>query len=258
MDAAAFACLPVYLVEDVLLQAFQQLDEQHLRGTLPLVCKAWHQISLRLCTSLVVTLGTPAIVERLPWWLKRNGTNLQHLSITFQSPSLWVETMVYDHIQEWHNTIGTTCQDLRSLQLEKWPVCGEIPFSLSSLTQLTSLQVHDCMNLPQCFFTCFSSSLRSLTIANTDIGWGNLGSNGLGFCHLTQLTNLDLTNAYYPMPPSHVKAVHNLPSLRALSVHIDSLEALEAIAGLPCTSLQVRVEVMHDALRVRSTIAYSK
>ena len=76
-----FQSLPLDLCQSFLIQAFKQLDQQHLLCIIPLVCKQWHQLSHDCCSCLDVEVRTAAAANSLILWVARHPSQLLKFSI---------------------------------------------------------------------------------------------------------------------------------------------------------------------------------
>ena len=86
-DASAFSCLPLAVRDSLLQQAFQQLDQHHILGVAPRVCRLWHQLSLSIITSLDAKISTTEeAAEQLRRWIQRHGTGLTSLDLILKEP----------------------------------------------------------------------------------------------------------------------------------------------------------------------------
>ena len=82
VDSSAFSCLPLAVRDALLQQAFQQLDQRHLFGVAPRVCRLWHQLSLSIITSLDVSITTEEAAEQLGLWIETHGAVLESMKLS--------------------------------------------------------------------------------------------------------------------------------------------------------------------------------
>ena len=259
MDASTLNTLPKDVSEALLLQAWQQLDQRHRFGIIPLVCKYWYHLSLPSLNSLELGFSNrnPNAMQQLGVWLQRHGTNLRQLSLEHNSPLDWdVELPLMSMYRLPHASFARaleTCTSLVSLRLRHWEGY-ELP-ELQPFTQLTSLGLHHTcssyirraqpiikmlLNLPQ--------QLRSLDLSDTKLMQAGLGEQQLQqlVSRLPNLTSLDLRRTYrYPhgnMAVQYLASCQSLPPLQELKLSLNcpspadsilsmcSLEDLEALA----------------------------
>ena len=131
-DSSVFSCLPIAERDSVLQQAFQQLDQRHLFGVAPRVCRLWHQLSLSIITSLSAKVTTEEAAGQLALWMTHRGHVLHNMQLRIEGPgcpSLAPGALL--------QTLGAAA-NLRSLHLwcDYWDMSGT---TLEALTQLTSL-----------------------------------------------------------------------------------------------------------------------
>ena len=143
----AFTCLPLAVRDSLLQQAFQQLDQRHLFGVAPRVCRLWDQLALSIITSLNMKITTGKSAEQLSLWMKDHGAGgLGSLVLELDRPVC--QTTAAHSLLE---SLPAALQ-LRSLALSttNWTAVLDAP--LPPLTNLTSLsikprQVPDCLAL---------------------------------------------------------------------------------------------------------------
>ena len=62
-------------------QAVANLDQEHVYGVIPCVCRELRELSLSSSRSLDVELASLESVKRFGEWLKRHGDRLTHLAV---------------------------------------------------------------------------------------------------------------------------------------------------------------------------------
>ena len=80
-DNSAFSCLPHAVRDSILQQAFRKLDQRHLFGVAPLVCRLWHHLASTMITSLDVKVSTQAAAEQLSLWIQNHGGGLDSMEL---------------------------------------------------------------------------------------------------------------------------------------------------------------------------------
>ena len=233
------------MCEAFLQQAFQQLDQQHLHGVVPLVCRAWHQAALSSSETLEVHIASPAKAKQLQLWMKRRVARLQSISLSFPAEP---DVKWYPEVSAIYSSISGKLRELR-LRGCRWPLDGR----LSALTSLTALSLPDC-------YICSSkqtallalTQLRTfdLTATRLEIGDGmfTLFSRNSGFLSslstaLVQLTQLNVTRAGW-LKNEDFRALCALPDLgevQAGRLDIRPARLRHEFAGLPLTSIGVHV-----------------
>ena len=134
MAAPLAACR---LPDAILIQAFKQLDHRHCRCIVPLLCSPWQKLSLDSCSSVKARIRRVPSAKQLAAWLKRNASKLDSIEIhILVDLSAAVTGALCDAIS---NMVA-----LRSLSLiPHYSNNRSLSPILSSLTNLTSLSLHD-------------------------------------------------------------------------------------------------------------------
>ena len=176
-SSCMFDLLDAAMRDPFLQQAFRQLDQRHLYGIVPMVCRSWHHLSTTSSSSLTVEISTelnketgePDAAISFSEWLGCNIEHLTRLDLTFGMPSLGVsEPPKYEAAGMLLTITGAT--QLCSLRLNRFPYMshcfpyqtianGPVFAGFSALTTLTSFALHSCsLSRP-----AFSSVLAALT-----------------------------------------------------------------------------------------------
>ena len=251
-DLCPFNRLPGSMCAAFLQQAFRQLDQQHLYGIAPLVCRAWHQAALSSSDTLDLVVAAPAKAEQLEPWMQRHGALFsKRVTLTLQYPekleNRWrLASPLYNSLSEqlrelrlegnWLVEKGLSAlTSLTSLCLPGGHIWGSDRYALLALTQLRTLDLpgtHLMHQLLQSFG--YSSDTGFLTAMSTS---------------LVELTRLNLNKALWV-------GNENFSALRALP-HLCELEAgglfdIRAarlsceFTGLPLTSISISVWDQED------------
>ena len=243
-DASAFSCLPLAVRDSILQQAFQQLDQRHLFGVAPRVCRLWHQLSLSIITSLDVKISTAEAGEQLTLWMMNHGTSLQCLDLFVSVPFCLTPAP-----SELLQVVGSATQ-LRSLaysQVHAGIGFMKVHFSLSPLTKLRSLNITRCLPSQETFTSILSlTGLRNLSMCNlVQSGWPECPP--VGFVsnltrNLCQLTSLDFTGTEFKV--SELLHLHDLPKLEQLHLAHKGYQAqhLQQLGTLPITSIGISMD----------------
>ena len=154
MAAATFDRLPDSLLIDILSRSScaisQQEDNEKERswsrvlaltfhGIFTRVSRRWRLASLSICTSLHVIVKSRTSAKQLSSWLRRNGSQFQHLTLSFTGEAAAVFPLI---------DIPTSTPQLQSLKLSgianiDKPMTVEEAAAWGALTTLTSLEVDD-------------------------------------------------------------------------------------------------------------------
>ena len=238
-DSSVFSCLPVAVRDRILQQAFQQLDQRHLFGVAPRVCRFWHQLSLSIITSLDIRIRTGEAAEQLSLWMTNHGTSLQHLNLILPEP-MGERT---DELQPLLQSVGAADQ-LRSLNIST-PFMYEPPLdlSLTSLTKLTSLRIKGCAFSGGTLYESIphATTLRSLsleTVYNRRSEWGTFMQQVSA--NLVQLTRLDLNGILGGILTTDIALLRALPQLQQLQLNCDLLAThLSNLRSMPVTVARI-------------------
>ena len=79
--------LPDDVRDNILQQAFQQLDQRHRFGVVTLVCRVWHRLALSIAHHIDVSMPTRAAAEPLRTWVAKHGHSLKSISIVVNNPT---------------------------------------------------------------------------------------------------------------------------------------------------------------------------
>ena len=247
-DSSAFSCLPLAVRDSLLQQAFQQLDQRHLFGVAPRVCRLWHQLSLSIITSLDVTIITDEAAEQLSLWMQKHGAaGLKSLLLHFEETLCWTPA-AHSLLQ----SLGAAIR-LQTLEISADFITAALHVPLPPLTDLTSLSIVG-IRLPPTAVSFIPSliSLNSLSLRNgclnvdSRVFWSTMFEQMA--TRLVRLTSLDLAIFVRAEDLAHLRA---LPQLKQLSLDVFPVAAssLRHLHGLPVTSIciQSTTEVLTDA-----------
>ena len=247
--SCAFNLLPADLQQDCLRHAFQQLDQRHLLGIVPLVCSLWHHLGHSSCSSVETTISTQAAAESLATWLQKHGHRLASLSIRMQRQAC--------HGPEAASTISQALSSAVQLQhlALSCPLSNRaLPdISISSLTQLTSLSFKGCRQLS--FSTLAAvpqlTQLRALDLSRTTVHVrGSFDPTNASAhlisaisCSLLELRNLDLSGCGSWIAASELQPLARLQHLQQLRLeHVRAGPvAISVLRLLPITTIRVDV-----------------
>ena len=251
-DASAFSCLPLAVRDSLLQQAFQQLDQRHLFGVAPRVCRLWHQLSLSIITSLDVKINTREAAEQLSLWMHKHGAaGLKTLQLLLDETVC--RTPAGGSVLQ---SLGAAMQ-LRSLSILTNVSIAELDVldvPLPPLTNLTSLSINTCSLIPTVVSSILSlSSLNSLSLNISFINEDGADSRDSGISLLEQmaarlvgLTSLDLdVSSASTEGLAHLQALPQLKRLSVLPISLCSSK-LRFLNGLPV--IAIRIHTMTGAL----------
>jgi len=210
------------------------------------VCTSWLQLYLPKArhTSIDMTLVTTIDTEQLAYYLQQHGSSVKHLSL--QAHSQLCSQHSYLHpVVNIPTAIQTSCSSLMSLHLKDWPAYGDFPV-LSSCSQLSTMQLQNCMAIPPSFFAALPRGLKSLSIISSGIPWNDL-QPGCISRSVPFLYRLDLADSGF-VPSEHVAALKGLKHLQDLCIKVNTFEALQQVPGLPCRKVQVSLPPFQDPL----------
>ena len=238
VDGSVFSCLPIAVRDSLLQQAFQQLDQRHLFGLAPRVCRLWYQLSLKMITSLDVTISTPESAEQLNLWVTNHGASLQHLSLDMAEPVCRRTS----ELQPLFKSVETADQ-LRSLNISIARGCNPVlDLSLTMLTKLTSLRIKGCdasggtlrESIPH------ATTLRSLSLDSIDnlLEWGTFMQQVS--TSLVYLTCLELNGVFGGILATDIAVLRALPQLQQLQLKcLIPARHLSKLGSLPFTVMHI-------------------
>ena len=156
-DSCPFSLLSDAAMRDnFLIQAFKQLDLHDLCCVIPFVCHHWHSLAPKCCSSLSITIPTPAAAQALTTWTSHHGANFTSISLDVPNP----EVISSGAAEPLATSVCTAFTQLRSLAIS-FPEGSFATFGLDlpipQLQQLTNLQLSYC-NLPRFTESCSSAS----------------------------------------------------------------------------------------------------
>ena len=235
-EASAFSCLPLAVRDSILQQAFQQLDQRHLFGVAPRVCRLWHRLALRIITSLDTQISTKVAAEQLSYWIQRHGAGLTSLNLLLEEPRFFAPAArsLLQSLQ--------AAKELCSLSL-RTTYLAPIEVTLHTFTNLTSLT-----------FSLYPTPAgRDSILELTKLSC--LSLNGMGgvifepfikqlSTRLVGLTKLDLSGCSpFLNDSAELVHLHNLPQLKELLVgRCIPVTTLVGLGELPFTSVGIDVE----------------
>ena len=251
-DASAFSCLPLAVRDSLLQQAFQQLDQRHLFGVAPRVCRLWHQLSLSIITSLDASIMTEAAARQLSLWMENHGaaglTNLmlrldQAVCRTPAARSLLQSLQA--------------AMQLRSFDISSSSSVAVLDMPLSALNKLTSLSIKS--PTPTMISSILTlSSLNSLSLSYVRVNLHGAKSRHYWESIMEQvatrllgITSLDLAVSVSVESLAHLCT---LPQLKRLSLGSAGFlpvaaSSLRHLSALAITSIGIRstTEGLSDA-----------
>ena len=243
-----FSDLPSDLCEKVLVQAWEQLDQRHRFGIIPLVCRSWRQLSLRSSRTLDVGPASTASLQQLSAWIARHGPNLRH--ICFRWPDRTALQLQYADCRQLVDAVNSSATQLLSLHFNQWPPVQGLP-PLSPLTTLTSLRRYWFFQDWQAMYVL--TQLRTLDLSGCHLHFMYCDIPRL-VTSLPQLTRLDLS--YCWVTSSHLQGLSSHSGLQQLQLAGCNLKPgdLQAVAQLPCTSLglQIRTGAAAEVVQART------
>ena len=210
-DASAFSCLPLAVRDSLLQQAFQQLDQRHLFGVAPRVCRLWHQLSLSIITSLDVKITTEEAAEQLDLWIVNHGDTLVNMQL--DSTLAVCQTRAGRSVLR---SLGAAAQ-LRSLSILTNSSGTNLDVALPPLANLTHLSIDSCSVTPTMLSSILSfRSLNSLSLcymyvmhgANIWVSWSSMMEQMA--TSLVGLTSLDLGFHVSSEGLAHLRALPQL------------------------------------------------
>ena len=231
-DSSVFSCLPIAERDSFLQQAFQQLDQRHLFGVAPRVCRLWHQLSLSIITSLTAKIATEQAAEQLTMWMAHHGHVLHSMQLCIWDsgcPGLAAHALLQTLIP---------AADLRSLDLSYggYELIPSFGTTLEALTQLTSIRICG----------VFGCSLEQPILGLKELcslAWPGRYFTGPFLEQLPnslgQLTHLDFReNCVSAVQLTHLRKLAQLKQL-ALG-HFSKPSELSWLVGLPITTVTIQ------------------
>ena len=247
-DSSVFSCLPVEVRNSILRQAFQQLDQRHLFGVAPRVCRLWRQLSLSIIVSLVAKIRTVKAAQQLALWIQKHGAGLETMEFHFDE-YLWSR-----NASAYLMSSFQAAENLRSLSLsaDGHPMSLDVPLpTFSCLTTLSICWCHPNGTMLKSMLNL--TQLSSLSLSNIRTG-GRVGKHGSGkwkwkwepfmeelAADLSELTSLDFSGI--GMDIDALAHLHELPKLKQLCVgNVTAANELSQLVGLPITSINIIVD----------------
>ena len=181
--AAAFDHLPDNLLIDILSRACgiskeqrqHQQDQQqplivstrqqqrYLCGIFTRVSHSFRLAALSICTGLHLKVKNRESVKQLSSWLRRNGSQLQHLCLTISTTLPWPLLFILPS-----STPRLQSLRLRGLHESTRPMKDEEAAGLGALTRLTSLEVDHLRSLAPALHHL--SAVVELSVTNVGVG----------------------------------------------------------------------------------------
>ena len=237
-DSSAFSCLPLAVRDSLLQQAFQQLDQRHLFGVAPRVCRLWHQLSLSMVTSLNVKITTEEAAEQLSLWMKKHGAAGLDSLVLLVDQAVCPTPAARSLLQSFE-----AAMQLRSLDLSTTYCNAVLDVPFPPLTNLTSLSINTCSLAPIVVSSILNlSSLTSLSLRHSHVVDGGMDpwSSFMGQMATCLVAVTCLTLAL-PLSNEGLVHLHAFPQLKRLSVGLSvAASGLRHLSGLPVTSIYIR------------------
>ena len=238
-DSSAFSCLPQAVRDSILQQAFRQLDQRHLFGVAPLVCRLWHQLASSIITSLDVKLSSQAAAEQLSLWIRNHRDRLDSMEVQMNNEGWHCQKSAFSCILQ---ALGAASM-LRKLAWKFNMKFGYASLSvlLPSLTTLTRLSIsHVQLQKATLASLLQLTNLRSLSLCHTDvIAWWEPFSERIS-TSLVKLTYLDFRGT--PFPIKGLLHLRSLPELQELLLTEVDPSDVSQLVGLPIISIGIRIE----------------
>jgi hypothetical protein len=238
-DACSFDRLPFAMRDSFLQQAFKLLDQHHRYGVVPLVCRLWSQLVTSTCSCLDVKVTDNPAAKGLASWLERHNPPLESIHLDIEDAEL---------MPKLKKLLKVVCTktSLQSLRIDLYePVFPKIP--LSSLTNLTSLELHSCsLGRTTLESVLLLTQLRHLKLDDPRLKEIAFIAFVRGIARsLLHLTTLDLCANFMPLRPNQLLPLTSLRCLKTLQLNTTTVEA-EGIAVLnqvPIISLGISIRV---------------
>ena len=234
-DSSVFSCLPNAVRDSILQQAFQQLDQRHMFGVAPRVCRLWHQVSLSISTSLDVRIRTAEAAEQLSLWISNHPTALKSLELNMAYADCNTED-----VQPLLQSVGAADQ-LCSLSLFSPQTYHPLlDLSLTMLTKLTSLRIVCCgyneATLP--YSIPHLTTLKSLSLSHMHSTAWQPFMQQISAC-LVQLTSLNL-RSLWDIEAIDIAVLCALPQLQQLQLDCKlPAKSLSKLGTLPVTAISI-------------------
>ena len=246
-DSSVFSCLPLAVRDSILRQAFQQLDQRHLFGVAPRVCRLWHQLSLSIIINLVAEIKTAEAAQQLQLWIQNHGAGLDSMDVHFHqdvcdtTPSSLMPSL-------------RAARSMRSLSLSTAYGLTPLDALLPTFSCLTTLSIRTCHPAPHVLNSILNLTQLSSLSLRSIIAGGREGEHGSVSpawewepfmeqlaADLVELTSLDFSRT--GMDVEALVHLHKLPKLKQLCVGgLTSASELSHLVGLPITLITILVE----------------
>ena len=223
-DNAGFSCLPIAVRDSLLQQAFKQLNQRHLFGVAPRVCRLWHKLAVRITrTSLKVTIRTAEAADQFALWMKSYGTTLESLDLHVRflhRLSHWREHSVCNTpaLQSSLQAAVGSAHQIRSLTISTPSLSCTLNITLLDLTSLTSLRIKGCdftvSSIPDSIPSVTTLRNLSLEAVCSETPWGPFMQQIA--TSLLQLKKLEL--AHSSMDVESLAQLRPLPQLQQLQL----------------------------------------
>ena len=263
-SSSPFDLLDAAMRDPFLQQAFRQLDQRHLYGVIPRVCRSWHNLSTTSTSSMTVKSSTelgveteqPDAVISFSEWLQHHIAKITSLDLSLERPS---DTS--DFADMLHTISSATHLCKLRLDLDYNDDNGDVPESfagLAALTNLTSLTLKHC-NLYLPAFSSISSLTQLRTLDLTGVGFlGCYNEEGAKLLpelisNLGNLTHLTLSGYGY-WDSQLVDCVRGLANLVELDIRrgLVSSSSIQLLQGLPITGVWIILRDPGDVIQVAS------
>jgi hypothetical protein len=256
---SSFSSLPAHLEQYVMNEAVQQLEQQHDFSSALLVDHAWSNIATSSCPkALQVDLSSCSTTNSFCDWLHLHGTALQSLTVHSQLPINKTSNPCRWRVFDLTSSISNLRKlDLSDLQLWDADADADISWALeatgfsgfgelqlrdkltaetwTSLTSLTSLRLHACLDASAVTTITTLSQLQALDIS------GTRGAFDLQLLasSLQQLTFLDISGI--SSCASQLPCLLGLPKLNCIRFAGVSLPScsLSKLGSLPLAAAEV-------------------
>jgi hypothetical protein len=230
-DACFFDCLPIAMRDSFLQQAFKLLDQRDQTRVVPLVCRLWHQLAPSSCSSLELEVETQAAAESLTAWLQQDSVTLESIDLNMGYPAHMLD--------EARKLVEVVCSrtSLQSLKMHQLYSATHSDISFSSLTNLTSLELHTCGRIQAIPDPVLMEARLNIYIGH-EAFVALLRSIATSLLHLTTL-KLDAPTTH--IEPQQLLSFTALRGLRDLSLPHTQVtgEWIADLGQLPITSIML-------------------